>query len=47
MAVLFQAAFDAYGSVDIAFNNAEICLLEDGSILSSGVDTWRRVHEAT
>jgi NAD(P)-dependent dehydrogenase (short-subunit alcohol dehydrogenase family) len=43
---LFRTAFDTYGSVDIAFNNAEISSLEDESILATGLDTWRGVHEA-
>jgi NAD(P)-dependent dehydrogenase (short-subunit alcohol dehydrogenase family) len=43
---LFKTAFDSYGSVDIAFNNAEISSLEDESILATGLDTWRDVHEA-
>jgi NAD(P)-dependent dehydrogenase (short-subunit alcohol dehydrogenase family) len=43
---LFKTAFDTHGSVDIAFNNAEISSLEDESILTTGLDTWRRVHEA-
>jgi len=43
---LFRTAFDTYGSVDIAFNNAEIEPLEDDSILTSDLDLWHRVHEA-
>jgi NAD(P)-dependent dehydrogenase (short-subunit alcohol dehydrogenase family) len=43
---LFKTAFDAFGSVDIAFNNAELTSLEDESILTTGLDTWRDVHEA-
>ncbi|HEX8768597.1 MAG TPA: SDR family NAD(P)-dependent oxidoreductase, partial [Jatrophihabitans sp.] len=43
---LFKTAFDTHGSVDIAFNNAEISSLEDESILTTGLDTWRHVHEA-
>ena len=43
---LFQTAFDTYGSVDIAFNNAEILPLEGGSILDTGLDDWRQVQEA-
>jgi NAD(P)-dependent dehydrogenase (short-subunit alcohol dehydrogenase family) len=43
---LFKTAFDTYGSVDIAFNNAELSSLEDESILTTGPDTWRDVHEA-
>ncbi|MGH3433197.1 MAG: SDR family NAD(P)-dependent oxidoreductase, partial [Thermocrispum sp.] len=33
---LFQAAVDAYGSVDVAFNNAGISPPEDDSILTTG-----------
>jgi NAD(P)-dependent dehydrogenase (short-subunit alcohol dehydrogenase family) len=43
---LFKTAFDSYGSVDIAFHNAELSSLEDDSILATGPDTWRAVHEA-
>lgn len=43
---LFQTAFDTYGSVDIAFNNAEILPLDDRSILDTDVDVWRGVLEA-
>lgn len=42
---LFQAAYDTYGSVDVAFNNAGISPPEDDSILSTGIDAWRRVQE--
>ena len=42
---LFQAAFEAYGSVDVAFNNAGISPPDDDSILVTGVDAWRRVQE--
>ncbi|GAA2993326.1 3-oxoacyl-ACP reductase [Actinokineospora diospyrosa] len=42
---LFQTAFDTYGSVDIAFNNAGISPPEDDSILTTGLDAWRRVQE--
>ena len=42
---LFLAAFDAYGSVDIAFNNAGISPPDDDSILTTGIDAWRRVQE--
>jgi NAD(P)-dependent dehydrogenase (short-subunit alcohol dehydrogenase family) len=43
---LFRTAFDTYGSVDIAFNNAEIEPLQDDSILTSDLDLWHQVHEA-
>ena len=35
----------AFGSVDIAFNNAGINPTDDGSILDTGLDAWRRVQE--
>jgi len=41
----FEAAFLAYGSVDVAFNNAGISPPEDDSILTTGLDAWRRVQE--
>ena len=36
---------EAYGSVDIAFNNAGISPPEDDSILATELDAWRRVQE--
>jgi NAD(P)-dependent dehydrogenase (short-subunit alcohol dehydrogenase family) len=42
---LFKQAFDIYGSVDIAFNNAGISPPEDGSILETGLEAWRKVQE--
>ena len=42
---LFAAAYDAYGSVDVAFNNAGISPPDDDSILTTGIDAWRRVQE--
>lgn len=42
---MYQTAFDAYGSVDIAFNNAGISPPDDDSILETGIDAWRRVQE--
>ena len=42
---LFRAAKDAFGSVDIAFNNAGISPPEDDSILDTDLDAWRRVQE--
>jgi NAD(P)-dependent dehydrogenase (short-subunit alcohol dehydrogenase family) len=42
---LFAAAHEAYGSVDIAFNNAGISPPDDDSILDTGLDAWRRVQE--
>ncbi|MEW1631024.1 3-oxoacyl-ACP reductase [Streptomyces sp. NPDC089173] len=42
---LFKAAFDTYGSVDIAFNNAGISPPDDDLILETGLEAWRRVQE--
>jgi NAD(P)-dependent dehydrogenase (short-subunit alcohol dehydrogenase family) len=42
---LFAAAYDAYGSVDVAFNNAGISPPEDDSILVTELDAWHRVQE--
>lgn len=42
---LFKSAKDAYGSVDIAFNNAGISPPDDDSILTTELDAWRRVQE--
>ncbi|HEV7204953.1 MAG TPA: 3-oxoacyl-ACP reductase [Jatrophihabitans sp.] len=42
---LFQAAVDEYGRLDIAFNNAGISPPDDDSILSTGMDAWKRVQE--
>ena len=42
---LFEAARDTFGSVDVALNNAGINPPEDGSILETDLDTWRKVQE--
>lgn len=42
---LFAAAYDTYGSVDVAFNNAGISPPEDDSILTTGLDAWKRVQD--
>ena len=42
---MFRFANDTYGSVDIAFNNAGISPPDDDSILTTGLDAWRRVQE--
>ena len=41
---LFQQAKDAFGSVDVAFNNAGINPTDDASILETGIDAWSRVQ---
>jgi NAD(P)-dependent dehydrogenase (short-subunit alcohol dehydrogenase family) len=42
---LFEAAVQQYGSVEVAFNNAGISPPEDDSILTTGLEAWRRVQE--
>ena len=42
---LYEEAHDRYGHIDIAFNNAGISPPDDDSILSTGLDAWRRVQE--
>lgn len=42
---LFRIAVDTYGGLDIAFNNAGISPPEDDSILTTGIDAWRKVQE--
>jgi NAD(P)-dependent dehydrogenase (short-subunit alcohol dehydrogenase family) len=42
---LFRAADEAYGRIDIAFNNAGISPPEDDSILTTDLDAWRRVQD--
>ena len=42
---LFRTAYDTYGSVDIAFNNAGIAPPEDDSILDTDLEAWRKVQE--
>lgn len=45
VAALFRGAADAYGRVDVAFNNAGISPPEDESILDTDADTWQRVQQ--
>src|SRR6202453_5396586 len=45
VAAAFAAAHDTYGSVAVAFNNAGISPADDDSILTTGLDAWRRVQE--
>jgi NAD(P)-dependent dehydrogenase (short-subunit alcohol dehydrogenase family) len=42
---LFRQAYDTFGSVDIAFNNAGISPPDDASILDTGLEAWRKVQE--
>jgi NAD(P)-dependent dehydrogenase (short-subunit alcohol dehydrogenase family) len=42
---LFSVAHDTFGAVDVAFNNAGISPPDDDSILTTGLDAWRRVQD--
>jgi NAD(P)-dependent dehydrogenase (short-subunit alcohol dehydrogenase family) len=42
---LFDEVATGYGRIDIAFNNAGISPPDDDSILTTGIDAWRRVQE--
>jgi NAD(P)-dependent dehydrogenase (short-subunit alcohol dehydrogenase family) len=45
VAGMYRAAYEAYGRIDVAFNNAGVSPPDDGSILETGLDAWRRVQE--
>ena len=45
VANMYKVAFDTYGRIDIAFNNAGISPPDDDSILTTGIDAWRLVQE--
>jgi NAD(P)-dependent dehydrogenase (short-subunit alcohol dehydrogenase family) len=42
---LFDGVAQRYGRIDVAFNNAGISPPDDDSILTTGIDAWRRVQE--
>ncbi|BBA95808.1 putative short chain dehydrogenase [Actinacidiphila reveromycinica] len=42
---MYETAVATYGRLDVAFNNAGISPPEDDSILTTGLDAWRRVQE--
>ncbi len=42
---MYVAAVETFGGLDIAFNNAGISPPDDDSILTTGIDAWRRVQE--
>jgi NAD(P)-dependent dehydrogenase (short-subunit alcohol dehydrogenase family) len=45
VSALFDGVAERLGRIDIAFNNAGISPPEDDSILTTGLDAWRRVQE--
>jgi NAD(P)-dependent dehydrogenase (short-subunit alcohol dehydrogenase family) len=42
---MFAAAVERFGGLDIAFNNAGISPPDDDSILTTGLDAWKRVQD--
>jgi NAD(P)-dependent dehydrogenase (short-subunit alcohol dehydrogenase family) len=42
---LFATTVEAFGGLDIVFNNAGISPPEDDSILTTGLDAWQRVQQ--
>jgi NAD(P)-dependent dehydrogenase (short-subunit alcohol dehydrogenase family) len=42
---LFDGVAARFGRIDVAFNNAGISPPDDDSILTTGIDAWRRVQE--
>ena len=42
---MVQAAEDTFGALHVIFNNAGISPPDDDSILTTGLDAWRRVQE--
>ena len=42
---VYDTAIREFGRIDVAFNNAGISPPEDDSILTTGLDAWRRVQE--
>ncbi|MEO6822787.1 MAG: 3-oxoacyl-ACP reductase [Candidatus Nanopelagicales bacterium] len=44
VARMFATAYEAYGSIDVAFNNAGISPPDDDSILTTGLEAWDRVQ---
>jgi len=42
---VYDTAIREFGRIDVAFNNAGISPPEDDSILTTGLDAWRRVQD--
>ena len=42
---LYAKTSETYGGIDVLFNNAGISPADDDSILTTGIDAWRRVQE--
>ena len=42
---MYATAVERFGGLDVCFNNAGISPPDDDSILETGLEAWRRVHE--
>ncbi|MGA7836172.1 MAG: 3-oxoacyl-ACP reductase [Acidimicrobiales bacterium] len=42
---MYESVVDTYGGIDILFNNAGISPDDDDSILTTGLDAWKRVQD--
>ncbi len=42
---MYDRVVEVYGGVDVLFNNAGISPADDDSILTTGLDAWRRVQD--
>ena len=42
---MYDQVWDRYGRLDVAFHNAGISPPDDDSILTTGIEAWRRVQE--
>ena len=45
VARMYEYVAEQHGHIDVAFNNAGISPPEDDSILTTGIEAWRRVQE--
>jgi NAD(P)-dependent dehydrogenase (short-subunit alcohol dehydrogenase family) len=42
---MYAAAREAYGAIDVLFNNAGISPSDDGSVLDTSLEAWQRVQD--